>query len=67
MIIDADYRGEIMVVLYNQSSIPVEIRKNDRIAQLIIQPYVTVVMDEVDTLDETKRGDGGFGSTGMNI
>ena len=66
-IIDADYRGEIMVVLYNQSSVPVEIRKNDRIAQLIIQPYVTVVMDEVDTLDETKRGDGGFGSTGMNI
>ena len=66
-VIDADYRGEIMVVLYNQSAIPVEIHKNDRIAQLIIQPYTPVSMSEVDTLDDTERGDGGFGSTGTNI
>ena len=67
MIFDADYRGESMVVLYIQSAVPVEIHKNDRIAQLIIQPYTSVSMSEVDTLDDTERGDGGFGSTGTNI
>ena len=66
MIIDSDYRGEIMVVLYNQSSLPQTLHKNDRIAQLIIQPYIEATWIETDTLDETERGDGGFGSSGIN-
>ena len=65
-IIDSDYRGEIMVVLYNQSSLPQTLHKNDRIAQLVIQPYIEATWIETDTLDETERGDGGFGSSGVN-
>ena len=65
-IIDSDYRGEIMVVLYNQSSLPQILHKNDRIAQLIVQPYIEATWIETDTLDETERGDGGFGSSGVN-
>ena len=66
MIIDADYRGELIVCLYNQSSVPKKISKGDRIAQLIIQPYVAFELNEVENLDNTNRGDGGFGSTGTN-
>lgn len=65
-IIDSDYRGPIIVALFNQSSVPQLIHPGDRIAQLVIQPYATVDLEEVDELDETERGDGGFGSSGTN-
>lgn len=63
-IIDSDYRGPIIVALYNQSPIPQMVHPGDRIAQLIIQPYVAFEWEEVDELGETERGDGGFGHTG---
>lgn len=65
-VIDEDYRGELIVCLYNQSNVPQIISKGDRIAQLILQPYHTEEWNEVEDLDETQRGDGGFGSTGQN-
>ena len=65
-IIDSDYRGEIIVALHNSSDIPQNLKKYERIAQLIIQPYITNQWIEVEELDETERGDGGFGSTGTN-
>ena len=63
-VIDSDYRGELIVCLYNQSSIPQTVNKGDRIAQLIVQPYYDYEWEEVEELNETNRGDGGFGSTG---
>ncbi len=63
-VIDSDYRGEIMVVLHNHSDEEQYIEDGERIAQLVITPYVTAVFDEVDELFETTRGEGGFGSTG---
>lgn len=63
-VIDADYRGELIVPLYNDSDIPHEIVPGDRIAQLICLPYITMEFNEVDSLEETKRGKDGFGSTG---
>lgn len=64
-VIDADYRGEIIVALYNQSSVPQIVHPGDRIAQLIIQPCLMgFKWNEVDELDETERGDGGFGHSG---
>ena len=65
-VIDSDYRGELIVCLYNHSTLPKKISKGDRIAQFIIQPFVAVDWNEVDDLDNTDRGDGGFGSTGSN-
>lgn len=62
-VIDADYRGEIKIVLYNQSKEIQKIQPEERIAQIIITPYMQVNFVEVDELDETKRGTGGFGST----
>lgn len=62
--IDADYRGEIGVVLYNLSREPVTIMHGDRIAQLVICPVIQAEWQQVDHLDKTDRGDGGFGSTG---
>lgn len=64
-VIDADYRGEFMVAVYNDSKEPKVIRCGDRIAQMVIAPYLTVQLMETDELDETVRGAGGFGSTGM--
>ena len=64
--IDADYRGEIMVPLVNLGTEPFAIRRGDRIAQLVVQPVVQVRWREVDALDATARGDGGFGSSGRN-
>lgn len=61
---DSDYRGEYIVALHNDSKFTWDIDPGDRIAQLVILPYIPVEFEEVDTLDETKRGDGGFGSTG---
>ncbi len=63
-VIDADYRGEIMVALYNHSSQAVEIEPGERVAQLVITPYLTAVFEETQELSDTVRGEGGFGSTG---
>ena len=63
-VIDADYRGEIMVALYNQSNEPQVITAKERIAQLVIAPFLKVEFEETDKLTITVRGDGGFGSTG---
>jgi dUTP pyrophosphatase len=62
--IDADYRGEVKVILVNLGEEDVTIRRGDRIAQLLISPVVQAQWAEVDSLDETARGAGGFGSTG---
>lgn len=62
--IDADYRGEIHVLLVNLGDEPFTISRGDRIAQLIVAPVVTVTWEEVTELEETVRGAGGFGHTG---
>ena len=62
--IDADYRGEIKVILVNLSNEPFVINPGERIAQMVVAKYEKVEWDEVETLDETERGTGGFGSTG---
>ena len=62
--IDSDYRGEIGVILINLGQEPFSIQPGDRIAQMVFAPVTRGVWDEVDTLDETERGAGGFGSTG---
>jgi dUTP pyrophosphatase len=62
--IDADYRGEIKVILINQGDTAFEIRRGDRIAQMVIAPVTTVQFELKEALDETQRGAGGFGSTG---
>ena len=64
--IDADYRGEIGVILVNLSNESVEIKNGGRIAQLVIAKHETTEWLEVENLDETERGKGGFGSTGKN-
>jgi dUTP pyrophosphatase len=63
--IDSDYRGEIKVILANFGKEPFVIQTGDRIAQLVIAQYETIKWNEVNSLDETSRGDGGFGSTGV--
>ena len=63
-VIDSDYRGEWFIPLYNQSKEPQLVRCGDRIAQLIVQPVCRIKAIEVDELNQTRRGDGGFGSTG---
>ncbi len=62
--IDADYRGEIQVILMNAGGVDFEIARGDRIAQLIVAPVVRPEWVEVESLDGTARGDGGFGHTG---
>ena len=62
--IDADYRGEIKVILVNLSNEPFTINPGERIAQMVVARYEKVEWDEVEVLDETERGVGGFGSTG---
>lgn len=63
-VIDADYRGEIIVALHNDSEKCETIRDGDRVAQLVIMPYLGVQLSEVEELNDTERGTGGFGSTG---
>ncbi|MBQ8146103.1 MAG: dUTP diphosphatase [Clostridia bacterium] len=63
-VVDCDYRGEIMVALHNHSSEAQAVSPKERIAQMVIAPYITAEFDVVDTLSETARGNGGFGSTG---
>lgn len=62
--VDADYRGEVKVILINHGAEPFAIRRGDRIAQLVLAPVVRAVWEDVDQLEETARGAGGFGSTG---
>ncbi|MGH6910128.1 MAG: dUTP diphosphatase [Phenylobacterium sp.] len=62
--VDADYRGEVKVILINHGEEDFTIRRGDRIAQLVVAPVVQAQWVEVDNLDETARGAGGFGSTG---
>lgn len=64
--IDAGYRGELKVILVNLGGEPVEIARGDRIAQLLLQEVGEAEIVEVDELDETARGEGGFGSTGRS-
>ena len=65
-VIDSDYRGEITVYLYNYSPQPRTVKPGDRIAQLVITPFLHADFEEADTLSETERGEKGFGSTGRN-
>ena len=64
--IDADYRGEIKVVLINHGEKAFTIERGMRIAQMVVEKYETVDWDVVESLDETERGEGGFGSTGTD-
>lgn len=63
-VIDSDYRGEIMVALHNHSSEAAEVEGGDRIAQIVLTPYLTADFEVADSLSETERAGGGFGSTG---
>ncbi len=63
-VIDADYRGEIMVALYNHSNEIQIVADKERIAQIVITPFLAVEYNETDELSDTVRGEGGFGSTG---
>lgn len=63
-VIDSDYRGEIAVALFNHSDIEQTVDAGERVAQLAIVPYITAEFEECESLSETSRGDGGFGSTG---
>lgn len=63
-VVDSDYRGEIVVALHNDSDVMRMVEPGERIAQLVVQPYVSVEFEEVETLNTTDRGAGGFGSTG---
>lgn len=62
--VDADYRGEVKVVLVNLSREPFTLRRGERIAQLVVAPVTQGMLQEVEWLDTTVRGEGGFGSTG---
>lgn len=62
--IDADYRGEIKVILINHGDAPFTIQRGDRIAQMVVAPVSSIQFELRETLDETQRGEGGFGSTG---
>lgn len=61
---DSDYRGEYIVALHNDSSIARTVTPGERIAQLVIMPFLSVDFEETNNLEETERGEGGFGSTG---
>jgi dUTP pyrophosphatase len=64
-VVDAGYRGEVQVVMINFGPDPFDVRKGMKIAQMLIQPVAAVRVVESDNLDDTSRGDGGFGSTGL--
>ncbi len=63
-VIDADYRGEVMIYLHNHGAVPQVVEDGDRVAQLVITPYLTAEFALAEELDDTRRGDGGFESTG---
>jgi dUTP pyrophosphatase len=62
--IDADYRGEIGVILINHGEVPFLLKRGERIAQMVVARFSRVIWDEMDVLEETQRGAGGFGHTG---
>ncbi len=62
--VDADYRGEIGVLLVNLSNVPFEVRDGERVAQLVVARHETIAWQPAETLSETQRGAGGYGSTG---
>ncbi|KAI9361651.1 mitochondrial deoxyuridine 5'-triphosphate nucleotidohydrolase, partial [Zopfochytrium polystomum] len=64
-VVDSDYRGPLGVVLFNFGGVPFDVQQGDRIAQLILEKYLVADAVVVDELDDTERGDGGFGSTGV--
>lgn len=63
-VVDADYRGEVMVALHNHSDIAATVENGERVAQLVIAPFLKARFNLVDELSDTVRGEGGFGSTG---
>lgn len=63
--IDADYRGEVQVLLINHGQAPFTVRRGDRIAQMVVAPVTQIAWSIVERLDETERGSGGYGSTGI--
>ena len=63
-VVDCDYRGEVMVALHNHGNSPQTVAAGERIAQLVIAPYIVADFEEADELSDTVRGEGGFGSTG---
>ena len=63
-VVDADYRGEVMVALHNHSEIPATVEAHERVAQLVVTPFLKVEYELADELSDTVRGEGGFGSTG---
>ena len=62
---DSDYRGEYIVAVHNDTDEEKVIEPNERIAQMVLMPYIPMMFEEVKSLDETERGEGGFGSTGV--
>ncbi|KAI3873824.1 hypothetical protein MKW92_052188 [Papaver armeniacum] len=64
-VIDADYRGPVGVILFNHSDVDFQVKMGDRVAQLIIEKIITPEVEQVEDLDSTVRGSGGFGSTGV--
>jgi dUTP pyrophosphatase len=64
-VIDADYRGNVGVVLFNLAQNPYQVKKGDRIAQLVLEKIMTPDVMEMEELPESERGSGGFGSTGL--
>jgi dUTP pyrophosphatase len=64
-VVDAGYRGEVQVVMINLGDRPFAVKKGMKIAQLLVQPVAAVEIVEADSLDDTSRGEGGFGSTGL--
>ena len=65
-VIEHTYRGEYKIIMFNSSKEKFEIKKCQKIAQLLVQPIITVEIEEVSELNDTSRGTGGFGSTGLN-
>jgi len=66
-VVDSDYRGEIMVALHNHSNEDITIESGERVAQMVIAPYIFAEYEEVSELEDTVRGEGGFGSTGYKM
>ncbi|MBE0711207.1 MAG: dUTP diphosphatase [Candidatus Aminicenantes bacterium] len=64
-VVDSGYRGEVQVVMINLAAAPFSVRKGMKIAQMLVQPVAAVEVVESDSLDDTSRGQGGFGSTGL--
>lgn len=62
---DSDYRGEYIVAVHNDTDEEKTIEPNERIAQMVLMPYIPMMFEEVESLNETERGEGGFGSTGV--